>query len=630
MSNSNSEECVDVVIAGSGSAGCATALWLAIYNDRFCRPLSHHSTTNGSEARESRSVPPISYRVLESREGRLKQGQADGVQCRTVEIYESFGLGHVLRNEGYWVNELAFWAADDKHAANNQKYRDIVRTGRAADVLPGLSHQPHLILNQARINALMLDKIKELKGRDVDYSWKVTGIEVDQASNHDFPVKVYAEHQEQLTVLRAKYVLGAEGAHSPVRKALNIPMEGDSTNAIWGVMDVFPRTTFPDIRKKTTIRSDAGTMIIIPREGDIMIRCYLEMPAGTHPKSVKLEELQDKAKDIFKPYDVEFIHTAWWSAYSIGQRVARNMVDSSGRVFLAGDASHTHSPKAGQGMNASLQDGYNIGWKLGALLTGQVTEKILKTYIQERHEYAKQLIDFDRTWAAMFKTNKTVEGKKLSAEDFNRAFIQGGVFTAGMGANYQKSFLTNTEISTQSLAKKVIVGERLPSAQVVRMSDSKPYHLQSLCQSDGRWRLIIFAGDFQTQAVFSVLDKIGEKLSALDGLTRAITPDGMADDSILEYLVVVYGDRNKAEFDQYHAAYKPRHTSYDIENVHKIYFDDESWNWGHGKAYENLGIEPSHGCMILVRPDQYVSAVVSLHDDNVAKLKTFFNGLTPV
>ena len=621
MGDATTDVSVDVLISGSGSAGLACALWLAIYNHRFGRTaLNGPENETASSGHETSAPRPITYRILDSRDGPLQLGQADGVQCRTVEIYESLGLDHILKNEGYWVNEVSFWAVDQAAPAASGAEpgkpirKRIVRTGKAADVQPGLSHQPHLILNQARINGLMLEKMKSLNGQDVDYGWKVTGVEADTKTDELHPITVTAEKNGSKRSIRAKYVLGGDGAHSQVRRSLQIAMEGDSSNAIWGVMDVFPQTDFPDFRKKCTIHSEVGTLIIIPREGDTMIRMYLELPHGTDPKSVDLKDLQNKAREIFWPYTMDFCATKWWSAYSIGQRVAKSMVDGSGHIFLAGDACHTHSPKAGQGMNASLQDGYNIGWKLGALLMGQADQSILQTYIQERHQYAQQLIDFDRYWAKLFSSKTREDGTKYTAEEFNEAFVQGGIFTAGMAANYQDSDLIARSISTQDLAKNVVVGQRLPSAQVVRKSDSKAFPLLKLLQSDGRWRVLVFAGDVEDKKTLPILKQLGEDLTRDNGLLKRFTPAGMENDSIFETLVVLLGDRQKVDFDQIHTAFKPNLHDMPVRNLHKIFFDDESWNWGHGHVYETLGINPQDRCIVVARPDQYVSAVVRLDD----------------
>lgn len=86
-------------------------------------------------------------------------------------------------------------------------------------------------------------------------------------------------------------------------------------------MDVYPRTDFPDIRKKAIIKSKSGNLIIIPREGDSLARMYMNLSSdAVAAKDVTLAQLHEKAKQIFQPYNMEFPETAWWSAYVIGQR----------------------------------------------------------------------------------------------------------------------------------------------------------------------------------------------------------------------------------------------------------------------------------------------------------------------
>jgi phenol 2-monooxygenase len=112
-------------------------------------------------------------------------------------------------------------------------------------------------------------------------------------------------------------------------------MVGDSTDSIWGVMDIYPRTDFPDIRKKAALQSKSGSLLIIPREGGSLVRLYIELPHES--KDVKLEDLHAAAQRIFFPYKLEIADTFWWSAYSIGQRLADHFSESN-RVFLTGDA----------------------------------------------------------------------------------------------------------------------------------------------------------------------------------------------------------------------------------------------------------------------------------------------------
>ncbi len=86
-------------------------------------------------------------------------------------------------------------------------------------------------------------------------------------------------------------------------------------------MDVYPKTSFPDIRKKAIVKSESGTVLIIPREGDSLVRLYINISGGaTAAKDVTLAQLHSKARQIFQPYTMDFPETAWWSAYVIGQR----------------------------------------------------------------------------------------------------------------------------------------------------------------------------------------------------------------------------------------------------------------------------------------------------------------------
>jgi phenol 2-monooxygenase len=278
-------------------------------------------------------------------------------------------------------------------------------------------------------------------------------------------------------------------------------MLGDTTDTVWGVMDIYPRTTFPDIRRKCTIHSTFGNLLIIPREGGQLVRFYIQLPAGTHPKQVALEDLQSTTRKIFAPYTMDFAGVFWWSAYSIGQRLANNF-HKDHRVFLTGDACHTHSPKAGQGMNVSLQDGYNIGWKLGSVLSGLSPVSVLNTYVSERSKTAADLIAFDRELSKMFSRKEQFEG------EFSNYFIKSGRYMAGFTARYEDSAVTDMKDSQFDGPKGVTVGMRFPSAQVIRFCDCKAVQLQSVLRSDGRWRVVVFAGDINQPQHKERLDKV--------------------------------------------------------------------------------------------------------------------------
>ncbi|KAE8152359.1 FAD binding domain-containing protein [Aspergillus avenaceus] len=580
-------EKVAVLICGGGSAGLCAATWLARYG--------------------------IRCKVLERRDGPMTMGQADGVQCRTVEIFESFGIGESLLRESYHVLEVVFWADDGSG--------EIRRTGRTADTQPGLSHQPHVILNQARINGLLIGSMRRFNNQEIDYGYDIKDVKVESQLSTDpnaYPIKVTVEKEGETKIFEAKYALGCDGAHSSVRRALGYKMIGDSSDAVWGVMDMVPRTDFPDIRKKTTVRSNAGALLIIPREGDAgnLTRFYIELPAGTKATEVRLEDLQQSAKAILSQFELEFVETIWWSAYVIGQRHA-DCFHKDHRLFLTGDACHTHSPKAGQGMNVSLQDGYNIGWKLATVLKGLAPPSLLKTYVLERQKVAIDLINFDRYFSKLFSS-----GGQVSPEEFQKGFIKSGKYTAGLAAKYDASPIT-LDMNSENLYRNVVVGMRLPSSQVVRFCDSKPVQLMTTLRSDGRWRIMVFAGDISQPLNKNKLSAIGTYLGSTESPIHRFSPKD-APDSLIEPILIAHGQRHNIQLGDIPECFYPVTGKNRIRDLHKIYFDDESYNKVHGHVYEHLGIDPQVGAIVIVRPDQYVSGVFAL--DEYSRIGRFFEG----
>jgi phenol 2-monooxygenase len=174
----------DVLICGSGSAGLCAAVWLARLGIKFI--------------------------VLEKREGPLQIGQADGIQCRTVEVFESFNLDGELTKDAYWVNEVCFWSAELEKSTGKANYDRIARSGRTADVKPGISWKPHVIMNQAHLNGLLVGDVKKYSGQDIEYGVSVRDVVVDDsgiADPHALPITVKAEKNGKEVVYKAKYVL---------------------------------------------------------------------------------------------------------------------------------------------------------------------------------------------------------------------------------------------------------------------------------------------------------------------------------------------------------------------------------------------------------------------------------------
>ncbi len=565
---------VDVLVVGSGPAGLTLAAQLSVF-------------------------PELRVCLAEAKPGPMQLGQADGIACRTVEMFEAFGFARDVMEEAYWVNEVVFWKPDPDDP------RRIRRNDRILDVEPGLSEMPHLILNQARIHDRFLEFMANGPSRlEPHYARRL----VDLDWGDDGPVTARFDTGE---TVRAGVVVGCDGARSQVRRSLGYELVGDAANQAWGVMDVLAVTDFPDIRYKAVIHSaDEGNLLVIPREGGHLVRLYIELDelaAGQRvaDTSLGLDDLIATAGRVLAPYELDVKEVAWWSIYEIGQRLCDRFdgapdPDGVPRVFIAGDACHTHSPKAGQGMNVSVRDAFNLGWKLAAVLRGEARPELLHTYGAERRAVARELIDFDRRLAAMFsappKTSPD-DPDGIDPAEFQAYFQQQGRFTAGVATRYEPSVITAAG-PAQELATGFEVGTRFHSAPVLRVADGRPLHLGHVARADGRWRLYAFADPDRTR---------------LERLCAAAPPG-------VDLRAILQGSHHDVELGDLPAALRPAVGRLGLIDYERVFVADPAGP----DVFDLRGVDRAHGAAVVVRPDQHVAGVWPL--DAAAEIAAFLDG----
>ncbi|WP_162069694.1 FAD-binding monooxygenase [Burkholderia sp. THE68] len=605
-------ETVDVLIAGSGPAGLVLAAQLSQF-------------------------PSIRTRVVERRAGPLLMGQADGVACRTVEMFNAFGLADRLLREAYWVNETVFWRpdADDRGA--------IKRTGRVQDTETGMSEFPHVIVNQARVQDYLLDSMRRSAQRlEPDYDLEVVDVQRDDSD--EYPVRVTlrrtdAARLDEKVVVRARYVVGCDGARSRVRAAIGQTLHGDAANHAWGVMDALAVTDFPDIRLKAAIQSASkGNLLIIPREGGYLVRFYVDLgevsPENRDSiKQTTVDHIIQTAQRILHPYTLDVKEVAWFSVYEVGQRLADRFDDAIAadgasrepRVFIAGDACHTHSAKAGQGMNVSMQDGFNLGWKLGAVLQGHGDPDLLRTYSDERQPVAQELIDFDKEWSAMMaappKDPSRPEAGGVDPAELQAYFVRAGRYTAGVATHYKPGVLTG-EGTHQALARGFTIGTRFHSSPVIRLADAKPMQLGHAARADGRWRLYAFA-----DANRIALDALCEHLvTSPDSVLRFAAAQNADADAIFDLRAVLQQAHREVRLDDLHASLLPRKGRHGLIDYEKAFTSDAVTD-----IFDERGIDRERGALVVVRPDQYVAHVLPLnaYAELNAFLRPVFRTITP-
>jgi phenol 2-monooxygenase len=603
-------ETVDVLIAGSGPAGLCLAAQLA-------------------QAGQIRTM------LVEPKLGPMEKGQADGISVRSMEMFQAFGFAEKVMRESVWINETTFWAAGSDAS--------LERAARVQDVPDGLSEMPHVLLNQARVHDMFLDVMRQSPSKlEPDYGLRVADVVVDPNAV-EYPVTVTLEHTHpdragQTATIRANYVVGCDGARSTVRKAIGGALHGDAAHHAWGVIDLLATTDFPDWRMKSFVRSqDAGILMVLPREGGHLVRLYVELDAlgedeRVADRSMDAQDIIAKAQRIFHPFKLDVKDVVWWSIYEIGHRLtdkfddvpADQIATRSPHVMLAGDACHTHSPKAGQGMNVSMGDTFNLGWKLVSVLKGRADPSLLHSYSGERRAAAQGLVEFDHKWARVVGS-KAPDDATDGLPRVAREFVNNIPFTCGLTVRYEPGLLTGA-LTYQHLAKGFDIGMRFHSAPVVRLADAKPMHLGHCVEADARFRLFLFAPANDAGAQGGALAGLCDWLQNDPASpVRRHTQPGEDVDAVIDVRAVFQQGFRALDYAAMPALLRPSVGRFGMCDYEKVFCADVAKG---EDIFTVRGIDRNAGCVVIVRPDQHVGHILPL--DARAELAAYFANILRV
>jgi phenol 2-monooxygenase len=486
-------------------------------------------------------------------------------------------------------------------------------------------------VNQSRVLDYFLGHAENSPGKVVpDYGVEFVGLEIDESKKYPVAARIKyiagPRQGEERTVV-AKYLVGGDGARSNVRAALGHKLEGDASLHAWGVIDVLCNTDFPDFQVKCSIQShSAGNILLIPREGGYLSRLYVDLgnleenDAGEIRKT-SLDEIIRRANAILHPYILDVKSVAWWSVYEVAHRLTTGFdnvpVERVGqqhpRAFIMGDACHTHSAKAGQGMNVSIQDGWNLSWKLAAVLEGRAPESLLDTYSAERRVIAQDLINFDKEWSTLMA--RPVD-EWDDPQDLARWYEKTIEFPMGFMTQYPKNPIV-AGFEHQHLAAGYPIGKRFKSTEVIRRADNRWRQMGHLHEADGRWRVYVFADSAAPSTTGTLTADFAQWWQSDPESPRVkYTPNAGDTDATFDTKVIYQQDYTEVEPGNVPAAFKPIKEPFNLVDVNQIFTS------GHGRDIFRDREIHRDGAIVVVRPDQYVSGVFPLTAR--AELNAFF------
>ncbi|EGN93497.1 hypothetical protein SERLA73DRAFT_189662 [Serpula lacrymans var. lacrymans S7.3] len=602
MSNPNTAY-TDVLIVGAGPSGLMTALSLSRLG--------------------------IKVRIIDRRLPGETSGQADGTQPRMIEIWDSFGIGEELRRDGFHVHKLVTYKP-------NEEGNGIKECDPGVNITVDSTPYPYEIIAPIEVSEGILRRALGEGSISVEEPVVPVSIVIDESDSNaenEYPIKLTLVHlnkeyvhsnsvpQEQrgnlvnnpaavrsTEVVGAKYVVGCDGARSWVRRSMNIVMEGEKNENTWGVIDFTPITDFPTPWAKNIIQSPiSGAMGFVPRPldtGRMYILLRDSIGTGHDDSGNPLGKLTNERKivkaveDGLLPFKMELTDITWFNIYKVAQRVA-NKFSHLNRVFIVGDACHTHSPQAGQGANTSMTDACNLAWKLAYAIRGWAKPNILDTYEEERRPYSIDLIAFDKELSKLFNP----EG--VSPEEYTQLWKLRNMFTTGIGLRYSSSLIYQ---HFQHLAEGLRLGERVPPGTIIRHGDWNPINLQELISYDGKFKMLLFPGAITQSNV------VDQWLKTVNVLNSILSEERSR---VLEPFLVL----NVPKETRVHASPMPIFAS-----AKNTFVDDSLRVTGStGKLYQEFGV--TSGVVVLVRPDAHICMILPLEAAFVSDICKYLHSI---
>lgn len=404
---------VDVLVVGAGPVGLITAYQIARFGGLSVRIIEKHA----------KSVQDA-------------YGRAITLFPRTSEMLDQLGLADELLQEAFACRETAAYNSrgEEVHGRGWSFMNDMKDTAFDFPLVLRQKYQEEIFRNALRRYGVEVEAPVELVRFDSN--------ETASASRHSVSAIVRDTEKKVLKTIRCRCLIGADGGRSAVRHLLSIPFEGSTSEDKWVRVDGHVKTDLPKPRAYCSIESPSHGNVLwvgLDRGATRIGYAFTDDRAKAYAEFDKQAAVKEAIAAV-KPFTVEFEHVDWWTIYTVGQRIARRFsVDR--RFFLVGDACHTHSSGAAQGMNTGIHDAVNLGWKASLVLRGLACPSLLDTYEMERRPHVQRLIQHDADISRLMTNRLPENWRGDPAADVNevlaRIMDEARNFNSGLGISYE-------------------------------------------------------------------------------------------------------------------------------------------------------------------------------------------------
>jgi 2-polyprenyl-6-methoxyphenol hydroxylase-like FAD-dependent oxidoreductase len=470
----------DVMIVGAGPTGLALAYQLGRLGVRF--------------------------RIVEKNAGPSTTSKAIGLQYRVSEVLTWLGLFERFRERGVQGSGINFYA-------NGRRLLNLRLDGLRGFSGCGAFEPQSLVIPQSVTEGLLRDALEE-RGGAVEYN--TAFVSFTQDDERVISRLRRADGEEEL--VESRFLVSCEGAHSLIRKQAGISFAGKTYPLTYYMADVEADWSLDHGEVYVWLTED-GMFSAIPMPGERCWRLFVESSADPDaaPANVTLDMIQRLMAERIGDRTSALSNPTWLTEF----RISCRMVDRfrSGRILLAGDAAHVHSPTGGQGITTGVQDAYNLAWKLGLVLAGSASDTLLDSYGEERtvavrgvlhstnqvtnvmlaHGRARQLL---RDWVVLPLLSSRAMQQRMAKKLSQLTFSYHGL---SLSAHQETGMLRRARVRAGDRTPDVVFGDTHSGAQT------------SLFALLGRSRLIALVG----------AGAGGRKRERLDGISAALARLGV-------------------------------------------------------------------------------------------------------